>query len=137
MSDPEAAERLAKRLVALLRMIGTAELADNQAITFTYRERPGTIQVLPLATGLDVIALTLVTAWDRPSTPELRDEVERLGLDLSFGTLKRAQHDGLSDVLLHYTFPASGLKDAALLTLVELVLSAGADAGDALSVGNL
>jgi len=133
MSDPEAAERLAKRLVALLRMIGTAELADSTSITFAYRDRPGTIQVLPLATGLDVISLTLVAAWDRPSTPQLRDGVERLGLDLSFGTLKRAEHDGLADVLLHYTFPGSGLKDAALLTLIELVLSAGADAGDTIT----
>ena len=86
------------------------------------------LQAMSLADGLDVLSLTQVLAWDLPNTEALRDDIDRLAGETSFGSIKRSSVDGVTtDVLQSYTFPAGGLDDVALITMVTLVLSIGAD----------
>jgi hypothetical protein len=66
---------------------------------------------------------------------EIRDKVARLAHDTVLGTVSLAEHvagDGVADVTLRYNFPAAGLTDDALQTLIMMVLSAGADVREAL-----
>ena len=85
--------------------------------------------MLALAEGLDVLAITQLIALDLPNTDELRRDVEDCGAQLSFGSLRRSDPDGVTtDVLQYYTFPVGELGDVPLLTVLHIVLSSGADA---------
>jgi hypothetical protein len=52
------------------------------------------------------------------------------------GTVSLAEQvagSGVADVTLRYNFPAAGLTDEALRTLIMMVISAGADVRETLS----
>jgi hypothetical protein len=49
------------------------------------------------------------------------------------GTVTLAQRGEVADVVLRYNFPGGGLSDAALQTLVMLVLTAGAGVREAVT----
>ncbi|MBE7162759.1 MAG: hypothetical protein INR72_16085 [Williamsia herbipolensis] len=101
---------------------------DGVSATVSFDGTRAALQAMSLADGLDVLSLTQVLAWDLPNTEALRDDIDRLAGETSFGSIKRSSVDGVTtDVLQSYTFPAGGLDDAALITMVTLVLSIGAD----------
>ncbi|GAA1891128.1 hypothetical protein [Williamsia serinedens] len=101
---------------------------DGVSATVSFDGTRAALQAMSLADGLDVLSLTQVLAWDLPNTEALRDDIDRLAGETSFGSIKRSSVDGVTtDVLQSYTFPAGGLGDAALITMVTLVLSIGAD----------
>ncbi|MEH3156587.1 MAG: hypothetical protein PGN29_15075 [Gordonia paraffinivorans] len=101
---------------------------DGVSATVSFDGTRAALQAMSLADGLDVLSLTQVLAWDLPNTEALRDDIDRLAGETSFGSIKRSSVDGVTtDVLQNYTFPAGGLDDSALITMVTLVLSIGAD----------
>ena len=57
---------------------------------------------------------------------ERTEEVAANG-DSSGGARRKAPASKVADVMLRYNFPAAGLSDDALTTLVMLVLSTGVD----------
>ncbi|OQO89610.1 YbjN domain-containing protein [Saccharomonospora piscinae] len=96
---------------------------DDGTLTFSHADVPCVVQAMRLAEGLSVLSLTCVIAWDLPDQPELAATVaERAGQGL-FGTLGIVHTERGLDLTLRYAFPADGLDEAALGTLLMLVVS--------------
>ena len=93
------------------------------SIGFEYEGALSSLRAVTLAPGLDVLTLTCVLAWDRPLKPQLHKRVAERNNALQFGSLTVIGHGKLADVILRYTFPAAGLDDQALATMLLLVLS--------------
>ncbi|MBH0777255.1 hypothetical protein [Nocardia bovistercoris] len=93
------------------------------SIGFEYEGALCSLRAVNLAPGLDVVSLTCVLAWDRPLKPQLHKRVAERNNALQFGSLTVIGHGKLADVILRYTFPAAGLADQALATMLLLVLS--------------
>ena len=93
------------------------------ALTFRHGEVPCAVQGMQLVEGLTLLSLTCVVAWDLPEDPALAvSAAERAGQGL-FGTLGVVRTDRGMDVTLRYAFPADGLSESALGTLLMLVVS--------------
>ena len=95
---------------------------DDGAITFRHGDVPCALQGLELAEGLPVLSLTCVVGWDLTAG----DIPARVGLRAGeglFGTLGATASERGWDVTLRYAFPAAGLGEAALGTLLMLVVS--------------
>lgn len=96
---------------------------DDGTLTFSHAEVPCVVQAMRLAEGLSVLSLTCVVAWDLPDDPALPATVaERAGQGV-FGTLGIVHTEHGMDLTLRYAFPAQGLDDGALGTLLMLVVS--------------
>jgi hypothetical protein len=96
---------------------------DDGALTFRHVDVPCAVQAMQLADGLTVLSLTCVVAWDLPDDPHLASSAaERAGQGL-FGTLGVVHTERGMDVTLRYAFPADGVGEAALGTLLMLVVS--------------
>jgi hypothetical protein len=96
---------------------------DDGALTFRHIDVPCAVQAMQLAEGLTVLSLTCVVAWDLPDDPHLASSAaERAGEGL-FGTLGVVHTDRGMDVTLRYAFPADGIGESALGTLLMLVVS--------------
>jgi hypothetical protein len=96
---------------------------EDGALTFQHADVPCAVQAMELAEGLIVLSLTCVVAWDLPDDPKLAvSAAERAGQGL-FGTLGVVHTDRGMDVTLRYAFPAEGLTEDALGTLLMLVVS--------------
>jgi hypothetical protein len=93
------------------------------SIGFEYEGALCSLRAVTLAPGLDVLTLTCVLAWDRPLKPQLHKRVAERNSAVQFGSITVIGHDKLADVMLRYTFPAAGLDDQALATMLVLVLS--------------
>ena len=135
MTDPAAASTaLLSRVVALVDEFG--EVGDVEADSVVVQVGPtrASIRSLSLGPGLDVLTVTQLVAVNLPNTDTLRDDVEGCDARLSLGALRRSDPDGVTtDVLQYYTFPAGSLDDIPLLTVLHMVLSAGADVARTLS----
>ena len=92
-----------------------------------------------------MVSLTQVLAWDLPLNAKIRAAVAKHAHDTLLGTVSLVEKIGAAktgygsakktgDVLLRYNFPAGGLSDDALRTLVMMVLATGADVRRALVV---
>nr|WP_227985173.1 hypothetical protein [Nocardia spumae] len=101
----------------------TVRVEDGDALGFEFEGALCSLRAVTLAPGLDVLSLTCVLAWDRPLKPQLHKRVADRNNDLQFGSLTVIAHERLADVLLRYTFPAAGLTDEALTTMLLLALS--------------
>jgi hypothetical protein len=130
MSEPtgevtdNAAADLEARAGACLSHYGAIEVrVDESALAFEYEGVLCSLRAVNLAPGLDVLTLTAVLAWDRPLKPQLHKRVAERNNSLQFGSLTVIGHDKQADVILRYTFPAAGLSDEALATMLLLVLS--------------
>ncbi|MEE4023300.1 hypothetical protein V1Y59_09455 [Gordonia sp. PKS22-38] len=122
------------RLAALLAEFGEVSDVDSDSVVVRVGSTRASIRALDLAAGLDVLTVTQLVAVDLPNTDVLRDDVESCDAQLSFGALRRSDPTGVTtDVLQYYTFPAGSLDDIPLLTVLHMVLSAGADAAQQLS----
>ncbi len=96
---------------------------DDGAITFRHGDVPCALQGLELAEGLPVLSLTCVVAWDLPGEDDIPARVGLRAGEGLFGTLGATAGTHGWDVTLRYAFPAAGLGEAALGTLLMLVVS--------------
>ncbi|MFW0792756.1 hypothetical protein AAFP30_02975 [Gordonia sp. CPCC 205515] len=137
MTDtPSSSEILLERATELLGEIGEVAESDSDSVVVQVGSTRASIRALTLAPGLDVLTVTQLVALDLPNTDALRDDVETADAQLSFGTLRRSDPTGVTtDVLQYYTFPAGTLDDVPMLTVLHVVLSAGADAAASLTGG--
>ena len=104
------------------------------------------VKVVEVAEGLELVSLTQILAWDLPLDAKLRAKVADHAHTTLLGTVSLAAKSGhkeiaagakrnskkVADVLLRYNFPAAGLSDDALRTLVLMVLATGSDVRRAL-----
>ena len=126
---------LADRVRAVLDGVLPYEVEDDGALTVHHGHTFASVRVVSIADDLEMISLTQILAWDLRLDNEIRDKVARLAHDTVLGTVSLAEHvagEGVADVTLRYNFPAAGLTDDALQTLIMMVLSAGADVREAL-----
>ena len=116
------------------------EREDDGALTVHYDETFASLRVVTIAEDLDMVSLTQVLAWDLPLDSKLRAKVAKHANDTLLGTVSLVEKSEgakrnskkVADVLLRYNFPAIGLTDDALRTLILMVLATGGDVRRAL-----
>jgi hypothetical protein len=129
---------LADRLAAVLDDILPIRREDDGAVTVHHDETFASLRVVTIAEGLDMVSLTQVLAWDVQVDSNIRNRIAAHTRDTLLGTVSLVEKSPdkqaakrstkkVGDVLLRYNFPAAGLTDDALRTLILLVLSTGAD----------
>ena len=128
MSGPAAAERLQAQAAAVLSRFVDVRMGDDASLGFEYGGALCSLRAVTLADGLDVLSLTGVLAWDRTLKPTLHKRVAERNAQAQFGSISVITRGKLADVVLRYTFPATGLDDAPLTTMLLLVLSGIEDA---------
>jgi len=121
-----------ERLAAVLDDVVDVTREEDGALTVRHDATIASLRVVTIADGLDLVSLTQILAWDRPLDSKLRAAVAQHAHTTLLGTVSLAAKKKTADVLLRYNFPAAGLTDDALRTLVLLVLAAGADVRRAL-----
>jgi hypothetical protein len=129
---------LADRLRAVVEGVWPFEEEDDGALTVHHDHTFASLRVVAIAEGLEMVSLTQILAWDLPLDNDIRDKVGRLAHDTVLGTVSLAEQvagGGSADVTLRYNFPAAGLTDEALHTLLMMVLSTGVDVRQTL-IGN-
>lgn len=117
------AEDLQRRAAAALSAFVDVALDEDGSIRFDHSGALCSLRAVTLAPGLDVLSLTSVLAWDRPPSATLDERVAQRNADLQFGAISVIRQSEGADVVLRYTFPAGGLGDDALTTMLALVLS--------------
>jgi hypothetical protein len=127
---------LADRLQTVLDGVLPYEEEDDGALTVHHGHTFASLRAVAIAEDLEMVSLTQILAWDLQLNNQLRDEVAKLAHDTVLGTVSLAEHvtgGDVADVTLRYNFPAAGLTDDALQTLIMMVLSAGADVREVLT----
>jgi hypothetical protein len=95
---------------------------DDGALTFAHGGVVCALQGIELDEGLPVLNLTCVVAWDLPAEADVPTRVA-LGVGEGlFGTPRVVRGARGWDVTLRYAFPAAGLEEKALGTLLMLVV---------------
>ena len=135
---------LSERLPAVLEEILPVQHEDDGALTVKHDDTFASLRVVTIAEDLDLVSLTQVLAWDLPLDSKIRAKVAKHAHDTLLGTVSLVEKVGAAnsggrskktgDVLLRYNFPAAGLTDDALRTLILMVLATGADVRRALIV---
>ncbi|MGE0220391.1 hypothetical protein [Mycolicibacterium sp.] len=131
---------LSERLGPVLADVMAVTYEDDGALTVQHEQTFASLRVVTIATDLDLVSLTQVLAWDLPLDSKIRAKVAKHAHDTLLGTVSMVEKIGpgqgrskkTGDVLLRYNFPAAGLTDDALRTLVLMVLATGADVRRAL-----
>jgi len=143
---------LLQQLKSALREVMTVVEESDGALTVTVDGIVASLRVLTIAEGLEMVSLTQPLAWDLPLTNKTRELVSDQATKTMLGTVtlvaklvdtsangssakstaRRSAAKKVADVLLRYNFPAAGLTDDALRTLILMVLSTGADVRAAL-----
>jgi hypothetical protein len=132
---------LAERLTAVLTEILPVVREEDGAVTVHHDGTFASLRVVSIAEDLELVSLTQVLAWDLPLDAKLRAKVADHAHNTLLGTVSLAAKSGptqiaagakrnskkVADVLLRYNFPAAGLTDDALRTLIMMVLATGAD----------
>lgn len=119
---------LAQRLAVVAEALLPATREDDGALTVHHDGTFASLRVVSVAEGLDMVSLNQILAWDLVLDDALRATVSEHTRGTLLGTVSLLEKDDSSaDVLLRYNFPASGLSDEALGTLIMMVLSTGAD----------
>jgi hypothetical protein len=126
---------LSERLAAVLEEILPVQHEDDGALTVHHDETFASLRVVTIAEDLDMVSLTQVLAWDLPLDTKLRAKVAKHANDTLLGTVSLVEKSEgakrnskkIADVLLRYNFPAAGLTDDALRTLILMVLATGGD----------
>jgi len=122
---------LVERLRVALDGVLPYEEEDDGALTVHHDHTFASLRAVTIGEGLDMVSLTQIVAWDVQLDNDIRDKVAELTHATVLGTVSLAEQvagGGIADVTLRYNFPAAGLSDEALQTLIVMVLSAGADA---------
>ena len=140
---------LLERLTLALGEVTTLVEEPDGALTVTVDGLVASLRVVTIAEGLEMVSLTQPLAWDLALNNKIRERVaEQAGRTLlgtvalveraadgpsapSNGSSSRATRKSgvkkVADVMLRYNFPAAGLTEEALRTLILLVLTTGAD----------
>ena len=126
---------LQQRLATVLHDILPVQEEEDGAVTVHHDDTFASLRVVTIAEGLDMVSLTQILAWDLPMDSKIRNKVARHARDTLLGTVSLVEKSAgakrnskkVGDVLLRYNFPAAGLTDDALRTLVLLVLGTGSD----------
>jgi hypothetical protein len=122
MNDPVITDMLRVAKAALERF-HDVEVGDDGAITFAHGGVLCVVQGTELEEGLPVLNLTCVVAWDLPIESDVPTRVA-LGVGEGlFGTPRVIRGDRGWDVTLRYAFPAVGLGEHPMGTLLMLVVS--------------
>jgi hypothetical protein len=131
--DPDLT--LQERVAAVLDEVLPIQREDDGAVTVHHGETFASLRVVTIAEDLDMVSLTQILAWDLPLDSKVRAQVARHAHDTLLGTVSMVEKSAAAkrnskksaDVLLRYNFPAAGLTDDALRTLILMVLATGAD----------
>jgi hypothetical protein len=137
---------LQERLAAVLTDIVPVQREEDGAVTVHHDGTFASLRVVTIAEGLELVSLTQVLAWDLHLDAKLRAKVAEHAHNTLLGTVSLAAKSStaqiaagakrnskkVADVLLRYNFPAAGLADDALRTLIMMVLATGADVRRAL-----
>lgn len=132
---------LRERLVAVLSEILPTQQEEDGAVTVHHDDTFASLRVVTIAEGLDMVSLTQILAWDLPLDAKIRAKVAKHAHDTLLGTVSLVEKSTAAakrnskktaDVLLRYNFPAAGLSDDALRTLIMMVLATGGDVRRAL-----
>ncbi|MBC3193203.1 hypothetical protein H7X46_19265 [Pseudonocardia sp. C8] len=103
------------------------QVDDDGALTFAHGGVLCVVQGTELEEGLPVLNITCVVAWDLPVADDPGHDVpHRVGLGVGeglFGTPRVVRGERGWDVTLRYAFPASGLDEQPMGTLLMLVVS--------------
>jgi hypothetical protein len=96
---------------------------DDGALTFAHGGVVCALQGMELDEGLPILNLTCVVAWDLPAESDVPTQVA-LGVGEGlFGTPRVISGKAGWDVTWRYAFPAAGLDEKAMGTLLMLVVS--------------
>ena len=133
---------LQERLGGVLDDILPVQREDDGALTVRHGDTFASLRVVTIAEGLELVSLTQVLAWDVPLDTKIRAQVVDCAHQTLLGTVSLAVKGAgaeatrnskkSADVLLRYNFPAAGLTDDALRTLILMVLETGVDVRRAL-----
>ena len=131
---------LQERVAAVLDDILPIQHEDDGAVTVHHDETFASLRVVTIAEDLEMVSLTQILAWDLPLDAKLRAKVSKHANDTLLGTVSlmeksegaKRNSKKSADVLLRYNFPAVGLTDDALRTLILMVLATGGDVRRAL-----
>jgi hypothetical protein len=146
-------QSLLQQLTSALDEVMTVVEESDGALTVTVDGTVASLRVVMIAEGLEMVSLTQPLAWDLPLTNKTRELVSEQATKTMLGTVtlvaklvdtsangssaksttRRSAAKKMADVLLRYNFPAAGLTDDALRTLILMVLSTGADVRAALT----
>jgi hypothetical protein len=96
---------------------------DDGALTFAHGGVVCAVQGMLLDEGLDVLNITCVVAWDLPPDDDVPTRVALGAGEGLFGTPRVIRGEHGWDVTLRYAFPAGGLDEKAMGTLLMLVVS--------------
>ena len=108
---------------------------DDGSLTFVHGGVVCALQGLDLEEGLPVLNLTCVVAWDLPAESDVPTQVA-LGVGEGlFGTPRVIRGSAGWDITWRYAFPASGLDEKAMGTLLMLVVSGASSLRAALVPG--
>jgi hypothetical protein len=140
---------LLERLTSALGEVTTLVEEPDGSLTVTVDGSVASLRVVTIAEGLEMVSLTQPLAWDLPLNNKIRERVaEQAGRTMlgtvalvekvadgppaptngaSARTTRKSAAKKVADVMLRYNFPASGLSEDALRTLILLVLDTGAD----------
>ncbi|HET6260364.1 MAG TPA: hypothetical protein VFE39_17140 [Pseudonocardia sp.] len=108
---------------AALERFHDVTVDDDGALTFAHGGVVCALQGLELEEGLPVLNLTCVVAWDLPPESDIPTRVALGAGEGLFGTPRVIRGQAGWDVTLRYAFPAVGLDDKAMGTLLMLVVS--------------
>ena len=117
---------------AITDMLGVARSAlerfhdvqvdDDGAVTFAHGGVVCAVQGVELEEGLPVLNITCVVAWDLPLESDVPTRVALGAGEGLFGTPRVIRGEHGWDVTLRYAFPAAGLDEKAMGTLLMLVV---------------
>jgi hypothetical protein len=123
---------LGARLAEVLTAVVPVEVEPDGALTVRYEGTFASLRSVTIADDIEMISVTQVLGWDLPVNADLRKRVAAQAQSTMLGTVTFVESGKRGDVMLRYNFPGEGLADAALQTLVLMVLAGGADARRAL-----
>lgn len=129
--------RVAQALTALaddgeVQSPGRGSNGDG-AVSLHYGGAPCAVHVAAIADGLVMVSMTCVVGWDLPAGPGLDAGLAAAREAVQFGALRAVHRGDEADVVLQYPFPATGLDDAALRTMLTLVLGGASEARSVLA----
>lgn len=122
MNDPVITGMLENARVALERF-HDVEVDDDGALTFAHGGVLCVVQGTELEEGLPVLNLTCVVAWDLPLDSDVPTRVAMGVGEGLFGTPRVIRGEAGWDVTLRYAFPAAGLDEQPMGTLLMLVVA--------------
>jgi hypothetical protein len=138
---------LLQQLSSALGEVMSVVEEEDDALTVTVDGSVASVRVVTIAEGLEMVSLTQPLAWDLPLNNKIRERVaghasrtmlgsvvlvEKLVTTPANGatpkgSVRKSPAKKVADVMLRYNFPAAGLTDDALRTLILMVLATGAD----------